>query len=76
MRKPLAEADRNSPTKSQPSNALKRSQVDDSFQEPQSRQNYEENRLQDLDLDVDLEFSRDFLFTSTDFTRPTDHTDQ
>ncbi|KAJ5510323.1 hypothetical protein N7453_002426 [Penicillium expansum] len=69
VRKPLAEADRNSPTKSQSSNASKRSQVDDPFQETQAQ---EENRLHNLDLDMDLEFSRDFLFSSTAFTGSTD----
>ncbi|KAJ5780471.1 hypothetical protein N7457_005631 [Penicillium paradoxum] len=73
-RKPLAEADHNSPTKSQSSSASKRSQVDDSFQGSQVRDNLEENRLQDLDLDMDLEFSRDFIFTNTDFTRSEDQT--
>lgn len=72
VRKPLAEADRNSPTKSQLSSASKRNQVDDSFQETQAQGNLEENRLHNLDLDMDLEFSRDFLFSSTDFTGSTD----
>jgi hypothetical protein len=72
MRKPLAEADRNSPTKSQSSSALKRNQVDDAFQEMQTQENTEENRLHNLDLDMDLEFSRDFLFSSTAFTGSTD----
>ncbi|KAK4865430.1 hypothetical protein LT330_009541 [Penicillium expansum] len=70
VRKPLAEADRNSPTKSQSSSASKCSQMDDSFQETQAQ---EENRLHNLDLDMDLEFSRDFLFSSTAFTGSTDH---
>ncbi|KAJ5111119.1 hypothetical protein N7532_001654 [Penicillium argentinense] len=30
--------------------------------------NFEENHLQDFDLDMDLEFSRDFIFTSTAFS--------
>lgn len=72
MRKPLAEADRNSPTKSQSSSALKRNQVDDAFQEMQTQENTKENRLHNLDLDMDLEFSRDFLFSSTAFTGSTD----
>lgn len=72
VRKPLAEADRNSPTKSQPSSGSKRNQVDDSFQETQAQGNPEENRLHDLDLDMDLEFSKDFLFSSTAFTESTD----
>jgi hypothetical protein len=72
VRKPLAEANRNSPTKSQSSSASKRNLVDDSFQETQAQGNLEENRLHNLDLDMDLEFSRDFLFSSTDFTGSTD----
>ncbi|KGO75270.1 hypothetical protein PITC_001340 [Penicillium italicum] len=72
VRKPLAEADRNSPTKSQSSSASKRSQVDDSFQETQAQGDFEGNRLHNLDLDMDLEFSRDFLFSSTAFTGSTD----
>lgn len=72
VRKPLAEADHNSPTKSQLSSAPKRNQVDDSFQETQAPGNLEGNRLHNLDLDMDLEFSRDFLFSSTAFTGSTD----
>ncbi|KAJ5372625.1 hypothetical protein N7517_004631 [Penicillium concentricum] len=72
VRKPLAETHRNSPTKSQSSSGSKRNQLDDSFQETQDQGNFEENRLQDLDLDMDLEFSRDFLFSSTAFTGSTD----
>ncbi|CAI7625521.1 unnamed protein product [Penicillium discolor] len=72
LRKPLAEANHNSPTKSQSNSALKRNQVDDSFQETQAPGNLEENRLHNLDLDMDLEFSRDFLFSSTAFTGSTD----
>ena len=58
--------------KSQSSSALKRNQVDASFQETQAQGNTEENRLHNLDLDMDLEFSRDFLFSSTAFTGSTD----
>ncbi|KAJ5800931.1 uncharacterized protein N7518_002999 [Penicillium psychrosexuale] len=72
VRKPLAEADRNSPTKSHSSSGSKRNQVDDSFQETQAQGNSEENRFHDLDLDMDLEFSKDFLFSSTAFTESTD----
>lgn len=72
VRKPLAEADRNSPTKPQSNSASKRNQVDDSFQETQAQGNIEDNRLHNLDLDMDLEFSRDFLFSSTPFTGSTD----
>lgn len=72
VRKPLAETDHNSPTKSQSSSASKRNQVDDSFQETQAPENLGRNRLHNLDLDMDLEFSRDFLFSSTAFTGSTD----
>ncbi|KAF4771708.1 hypothetical protein HAV15_004556 [Penicillium sp. str.  len=72
VRKPLAEADHNSPTKSQSSSTLKRNRVNDSFQETRAPGNLEENRLHNLDLDMDLEFSRDFLFSSTAFTGSTD----
>ncbi|KAJ5555083.1 hypothetical protein N7535_007528 [Penicillium sp. DV-2018c] len=75
MRKSSVEADRNSPTKSQPRSVSKHSQSADSFQEPQAGQRYD-NRLQDLDLDMNLEFSRDFLYTSTDLTRSGEQTDQ
>ncbi|KAJ5816383.1 hypothetical protein N7447_008616 [Penicillium robsamsonii] len=72
VRKPLVEADRNSPTKSQSSTSSKRNQVDASFQETQAQRNFEESRLHNLDLDMDLEFSRDFLFSSTAFTGSAD----
>lgn len=72
VRKPLAEANHNSPTKSQPSSASKPNQVDHSFQETQAPCDLEGNRLHNLDLDMDLEFSRDFLFSSTAFTGSTD----
>jgi hypothetical protein len=68
VRKPLAEADHNSPTKLHSSSASKRNQVDDSFQETQVPGNLEGDRLHSLDLDMDLEFSKDFLFRSTAFT--------
>lgn len=70
VRKPLAETDRNSPSKSQSSQASKQSQCDVSTQEIQEEP---ENRLQEVDLDMDLEFSRDFIFTSTAFSGPNDH---
>ncbi|CAG8898917.1 unnamed protein product [Penicillium egyptiacum] len=70
VRKPLAEADRNSPTKSQSNSALKRNQVDEPFQETRVQGTSEENH--NLDLDMDLEFSRDSLFSSAAFTGSTD----
>lgn len=62
-RQPLIEAGTNSPVKSQASLGSKGSQYDSA-----SAGNMGENRLQDLDLDMDLEFSKDFLFTSTAFS--------
>jgi hypothetical protein len=67
VRSPLADADLNCLTKTPSSNGLKHSQVD-MLPEIQVQGNFEENRLQDLDLDMDLEFSKDFLFSSTAFT--------
>lgn len=67
VRKPLADADPNSPTKTPSSNKSKHSHVD-ILPETQVPGNFEENHLQDLDLDMDLEFSKDFLFSSTAFT--------
>ncbi|KAJ5114751.1 hypothetical protein NUU61_000510 [Penicillium alfredii] len=70
VRKPLAETDRNSPSKSQSSQASKQSQCDLSTQEIQEEP---ENRLQEVNLDMDLESSRDFIFTSTAFSGSNDH---
>lgn len=60
-RQPLIEAGTNSPVKSQVSHGSKGSQDD-------TAGNMGENMLQDLDLDMDLEFSKDFIFTSTAFS--------
>lgn len=62
-RQPLIDAGTNSPVKSQVSPGSKGSQYD-----PASPGNMGENLLQDLDLDMDLEFSKDFIFTSTAFS--------
>lgn len=62
-RQPLIKAGTNSPVKSQAILGSKASQYDSA-----SAGNMGENRLQDLDLDMDLEFSKDFLFTSTAFS--------
>jgi hypothetical protein len=67
VRKPLAEADLNSPAKIPSSNGSKHSQVD-MVPGTQARESFEDNHLRDLDLDMDLEFSKDFLFSSTAFT--------
>jgi hypothetical protein len=71
-RQPLATAKNIIPTKPQPKNLSKHGQVDDSFQEGQAQENVEGHRLQDFDLDMDLEFSKDFLFSSTVFTGSND----
>ncbi|KAJ6111937.1 hypothetical protein N7523_007998 [Penicillium sp. IBT 18751x] len=57
-RHPLAEMDFNTPAKSQQESA-KHTQSDG-------------NHLQDFDLDMDLEFSKDFIFTSTTFAGSND----
>lgn len=66
-RKPLGEADLNSPTKSPAANNSKQNQPPAG-----PTDHFEDNCLQDLDLDMDLdmdlEFSRDFIFTSTAFS--------
>lgn len=62
-RKPLGEADLNSPTKSPNANNLKHNQPTAA-----TTDHFEDNCLEDLDLDMDLEFSRDFIFTSTAFS--------
>ncbi|KAJ5118887.1 hypothetical protein N7448_010594 [Penicillium atrosanguineum] len=57
-RHPLAETDFNTPAKS-PRESLKHTQSDG-------------NHLQDFDLDMDLEFSKNFIFTSTAFSGSND----
>lgn len=61
-RHPLAEQNSNGPTKSQSMDAWKSQPDVPSPEKP------EENHLQDFDLDMDLEFSKDFIFTSTAFS--------
>ncbi|KAF9889781.1 hypothetical protein FE257_006871 [Aspergillus nanangensis] len=63
-RKALGEVDQNSQPNSQET-AKSISSQRESFPESQFCGNLDENRLQDIDLDMDLEFSKDFLFTST-----------
>jgi hypothetical protein len=62
-RKPLGEADLNSPSKSPTANVAKNNPP---MVAPTD--NFEDNCLHDLDLDLDMEFSRDFIFTSTAFS--------
>ncbi|KAJ6009346.1 hypothetical protein N7522_004362 [Penicillium canescens] len=71
-RQPLATANNISPAKPHASNLSKHSEVDASFQEGQAEENIGGHRLQDFDLDMDLEFSKDLLFSSTAFTGSND----
>lgn len=64
-RQPLIEAGINSPFKSQVSLGLKGSQG-------VSSSNMNENQLQNLEMDMDLEFSKDFIFRSTAFSSQND----
>ncbi|KAJ5623107.1 hypothetical protein N7490_011712 [Penicillium lividum] len=59
-RQPLGQTDSNSPRKSQSSQALMKAQHPN------------ENHLQSIDLNMDLEFSKDFLFSSTAFSGSND----
>lgn len=61
-RHPLAEQDSNGQTKSQSMDAWKSQSDVPSPEKP------EENHIQDFDLDMDLEFSKDFIFTSTAYS--------
>lgn len=73
-RDPLREADRNSPTKTRAGHAPKHSQQDQEdvstvYEETQVEEdNLNERQLHDLSLGMDLEFSKDFVFTSTAFS--------
>lgn len=62
IRQPLIETDSNSPVKSQATKTGKVSHNDDA-----SLDKFGEN-LQNFDLEMDLEFSKDFIFTSTAFS--------
>ncbi|RHZ60138.1 hypothetical protein CDV55_102054 [Aspergillus turcosus] len=63
-RQALGEANRNSQSNSQRSNASQCT-ANASFQGTQNGPNWDENHLHGIDLDMDLEFSKDFIFTST-----------
>ncbi|KAJ5572548.1 hypothetical protein N7450_009532 [Penicillium hetheringtonii] len=63
-RQPLANAGANSPNKTPPTSTLKRQST------IKATDKFEENCLQDLDLDMDLEFSRDFLYTNSTLSDP------
>lgn len=73
-RKPLADTSCNSPNKTTSSGGSKNSPVHAS-NGSQVEENFDHNRLQNLDLDMDLEFSKEFLFSSTDFTGSGEQTD-
>ncbi|KAJ5594296.1 uncharacterized protein N7459_000504 [Penicillium hispanicum] len=66
-RQPLRETSPNSPTKSQSTHPFKPSNLDSHH-----GKRPDENHFQDIDLDMDLEFSRDFIFTSTAFSESND----
>lgn len=66
IRQPLIETDANSPVKSQAAISLKAHQTDAASPEQFG------DHLQDFDLDMDLEFSKDFIFTSTAFSGSND----
>ncbi|KAJ5153256.1 uncharacterized protein N7482_009734 [Penicillium canariense] len=66
-RQPLVEADLNSPLKPQLSVGPKGSQYRSA-----STEVLDDNHFHDLDLDMDLEFSKDHIFTSTAFSGPSD----
>ncbi|KAJ5766847.1 uncharacterized protein N7511_004463 [Penicillium nucicola] len=71
-RQPLATANSKSPINPQASGLSKPHEVDTSFQESQAQENIEGHRLEDFDLDMDLEFSKEFLLSSTAFTGSND----
>ncbi|GAA85789.1 similar to An11g09530 [Aspergillus luchuensis IFO 4308] len=74
-RTPLEDADLNSQPCAQRSPASQRSECGTSDQ-VRTRASLEENQLQHIDLDMDLEFSKDFLFTSTSLSTANDPTQQ
>ncbi|OJK00732.1 hypothetical protein ASPACDRAFT_117135 [Aspergillus aculeatus ATCC 16872] len=74
QRTPLADADPNSQPSSQQSTRSHRSEsVRHPVDQSQPRGVLGENHLQHIDLDMDLEFSKDFLFTSTSLSNSNDH---
>ena len=62
-RQPLRDVNFNSPSRSSPHHPPKHGQLN-----PDEKNTNDENHLQDIDLNVDLEFSKDFIFTSTAFS--------
>ncbi|RAH43421.1 uncharacterized protein BO95DRAFT_516470 [Aspergillus brunneoviolaceus CBS 621.78] len=74
QRTPLADADPNSQPFSQQSTKSHRIEsVRHTVDQSQPRGVLGENHLQHIDLDMDLEFSKDFLFTSTSLSNSNDH---
>lgn len=71
-RKVLEDATQNSQPLTQASSIPCSSQRD-GFKEGRAGGAADENHLQEIDLDMDLEFSKDFLFTSTSVSESNDH---
>ncbi|PWY79481.1 hypothetical protein BO94DRAFT_567803 [Aspergillus sclerotioniger CBS 115572] len=71
-RTPLEDTDQNSQPYSQRGTASPRSEGGASAKDRASG-SLEENQLRQIDLDMDLEFSKNFLFTSTSLSPPNDH---
>ncbi|GIK01131.1 hypothetical protein Aspvir_005163 [Aspergillus viridinutans] len=71
-RQALGEANRNRQSNSQRS-AASQCSPNASLQGTQNGPNWDENHFHDIDLDMDLEFSKDFIFTSTALSEANDH---
>ncbi|GFF37332.1 hypothetical protein IFM51744_03428 [Aspergillus udagawae] len=71
-RQALGEANRNRQSNSQRSEASQCT-PNASLQGTQNGSNWDENHFHDIDLDMDLEFSKDFIFTSTALSEADDH---
>ncbi|KAF7156422.1 hypothetical protein CNMCM5623_010092 [Aspergillus felis] len=71
-RQALGEANRNRQSNSQRSDASECT-PNASLQGTQNGPNWDENHFHDIDLDMDLEFSKDFIFTSTALSEANDH---
>lgn len=71
-RKVLGEADQNSQSSSQSSRMSSASQGG-TFQESQYPGYTDENHLQGIDLDMDLELTKDFIFTSMSLSQTNDN---
>ncbi|KAE8359358.1 hypothetical protein BDV27DRAFT_168588 [Aspergillus caelatus] len=67
----LGDTDQNSHPSSQESNKYNSNQQS-SFKDTQIYGDTNENHLQDINLDIDLDFTKDFLFTSTSLSQATD----